>query len=138
MSIKVSPTRLSVSPAPQKPASFTYSKVGNRTNPVHFGDLSVVPPTQPFKRFLWEWRMRIEVTFGLSMMEPWEKLMTTATVCLILTLLVFSVYYYLPQHVAVIWRRAKYYAVGEENVAAWVTTASGIGRSMPTQGKIEL
>ncbi|KAG8871893.1 hypothetical protein FRB97_008232 [Tulasnella sp. 331] len=145
MSTKVSPPRPSpsgsrstTSPAPpQQPSPFTYSAIGERTNALHFGDLSVVPPTHPFKRYLWEWRVCIEVTFGLSMMEPWEKLMTTATVCLILTLLVFSVYYYLPQHVAVIWRRAKYYAVGEENVSAWVA-ASGIGRSSPTQGKIDL
>jgi len=91
------------------------------------------------ERFFWEWRVWIEVTFGLSMMEPWEKLLTTATVCLILALLVTSVYYYLPQHMAVIWRRAKYYAVGEESVttAAWAAT-SGLARSLPTQGKMEL
>lgn len=47
----------------------------------------------------------------------------------------FSVYYYLPQHVSVIWRRAKYYAVGEENL--WASAAGGAKYVQP-QSKAEL
>ncbi len=33
------------------------------------------PPTSRWRKILWRWRMWVEVTFVLSMLEPWEKIM---------------------------------------------------------------
>lgn len=55
-----------------------YSKSGERTNPLHWIDLPLTPPSkvdQPFRRCLWEWRVWIETTLGVCLLEPEEKFM---------------------------------------------------------------
>ena len=34
------------------------------------------PPESPVGAFLWRWRFWLETTIGLSLLEPWEKLLT--------------------------------------------------------------
>ena len=41
-------------------------------------DLPYRPPKNPVGAFLWRQRFWIETTSGLSLLEPWEKLLTRA------------------------------------------------------------
>ena len=40
------------------------------------------PPKSPLGAFVWRRRMWLETTTGLSLLEPWEKLLTRASPCL--------------------------------------------------------
>lgn len=43
---------------------------------VIFGlELPYRAPKSAFGRFLWKWRLWVEVTFALSMLQPWEKVL---------------------------------------------------------------
>lgn len=57
-----------------------------------------------------------EVTFGLYMLEPWEKLIFNSIVCLLLSVFVLSVWSYFPSHVRFVAQKAAYYyhGTGEE------------------------
>lgn len=39
-------------------------------------ELPYTPPKNPIAACIWRWRLWGEVTFALSMLEPWEKLLT--------------------------------------------------------------
>lgn len=42
-------------------------------------ELPYRPPKQPLAAFLWRRRMWLETTIGLSLLEPWEKIMMRAS-----------------------------------------------------------
>ncbi|TYJ54386.1 hypothetical protein B9479_004974 [Cryptococcus floricola] len=73
-------------------------------------------PPPGFRRKLWDWSTTFEVTFALSMMQPWEKAVIWTTLALITLLFWFSLYSYLPAHVTYLQRRYAYYVYGDENV----------------------
>ncbi|KIR35671.1 hypothetical protein I352_01948 [Cryptococcus deuterogattii MMRL2647] len=111
-------------------------------------------PPPGIRRKLWEWSTKFECTFALSMMQPWEKAVIWSTLTIITLLFWFSVYTYLPGHLAYLSRRYAYYVYGDEaahldyfvpRVGEWV--GSQVGRSigevrkgmgLAAGGKVEL
>ncbi|KAI0700686.1 hypothetical protein C8T65DRAFT_545301, partial [Cerioporus squamosus] len=94
-------------------------------------DLPYHPPKSAVGAFLWRRRFWLETTLGLSLLEPWEKLLTLAIIYFVLTLVFTGLYRFLPQHVPVLYRRTLYYLLGNEEseiaansvrrlVAGWV------------------
>ncbi|KAI0764684.1 hypothetical protein C8Q74DRAFT_1205469 [Fomes fomentarius] len=75
-------------------------------------DLPYRPPKNPVGAFLWRQRIWIETTCGLSLLEPWEKLLVLTILHLFLTLLCTGVYKFAPQQVSQLYRRALYYLFG--------------------------
>jgi len=58
--------------------------------------------------------IRFQGEFGLSMLETWEMVMIYIIVILLILLFYVAVFKYLPSHIKIIGRRAKYYLVGSE------------------------
>ncbi|EGN98946.1 hypothetical protein SERLA73DRAFT_181689 [Serpula lacrymans var. lacrymans S7.3] len=56
--------------------------------------------------------LRIEATFGISMLEPWEKFFYLTVVFLLAILVFTGLYQYLPQHLIDMQRRVTYYLWG--------------------------
>lgn len=98
------------------------------------------PKTNRSRTLFWRWRMWVESTFALSMLEPWEKLLVgqspfpqyhvpatfltqrlAVTVFLLfVALFSTSLYMYMPHHLDFIQRRARYYLLGNETMGpAW-------------------
>ena len=46
-------------------------------------ELPYRPPKHPLAAFLWRQRLLLETTFGLSVLEPWEKVLTRTSPCLL-------------------------------------------------------
>lgn len=69
-------------------------------------------PTSAVRRFLWRRQIWFESTFALSMLEPWEKILFMTVILFVSTLSVVGAIRYLPNHVAVISRRALFYLHG--------------------------
>ncbi|RDX49173.1 hypothetical protein OH76DRAFT_1312347, partial [Lentinus brumalis] len=72
------------------------------------------PPRSLIGEFLWRRRVWIEVTFALSMLEPWEKFLVVVVMYLTLGLLLTGIYLYLPHHLAFLTARASYYLLGRD------------------------
>ena len=43
-------------------------------------ELPYKPPKNPIAAYIWRWRLWGEVTFALSMLQPWEKLLTRKSI----------------------------------------------------------
>ncbi|KAL5483549.1 hypothetical protein ACEPAI_8781 [Sanghuangporus weigelae] len=71
-------------------------------------------PDQPFAALLWRLSLWISVTFGLSVMGPWEKLLVVIVVALILGLIGFGFVRFIPQFVSVSFARTRYYFLGQD------------------------
>lgn len=72
------------------------------------------PPKSKLGYFLWRRRMWFESTFGLTVMEPWEKVLMLTIFAILFVLVLTGFTKYLP-HLAFMHRRAKYYLWGHEN-----------------------
>ncbi|TFK81605.1 hypothetical protein K466DRAFT_449666, partial [Polyporus arcularius HHB13444] len=72
------------------------------------------PPRSFIGKFLWRRRVWVEVTFALSMLEPWEKFLVMVVMYLALGLLLTAIYLYLPHHLAFLTARASYYLLGRD------------------------
>ena len=46
-------------------------------------ELPYRPPKGRVAAFLWRQRLLLETTFGLSVLEPWEKVLTRTSPCLL-------------------------------------------------------
>ncbi|EKM53101.1 uncharacterized protein PHACADRAFT_52265, partial [Phanerochaete carnosa HHB-10118-sp] len=72
------------------------------------------PPKSPVGAFFWRRRVWFETTMGLSVLEPWEKVMILVVFFLLLTITATGMYKYLPQELDVIQQRMVYYFFGQE------------------------
>ncbi|KAI0700660.1 hypothetical protein C8T65DRAFT_557644, partial [Cerioporus squamosus] len=72
------------------------------------------PPRSLVGNFFWRRRVWLEVTFALSMLQPWEKFLVMVVMYLTLGLLLTAIYLYLPQYVAFLSVRASYYLFGRD------------------------
>ncbi|PIL27150.1 hypothetical protein GSI_10291 [Ganoderma sinense ZZ0214-1] len=96
-------------------------------------DLPYRPPKNPVGAFLWRQRFWIETTSGLSVLEPWEKILTLALLYFLLTLVFTGVYKVVPQQAPLLYRRTLYYLFGSEgsdsalSVANWASRNTSIG-----------
>ncbi|KAI8973138.1 hypothetical protein BD414DRAFT_499252 [Trametes punicea] len=75
-------------------------------------------PQSPIAQFFWRRRVWIEVTFALSMLEPWEKLVVVFVIYAALLLLAVGCVLYLPQHLSFLHARAAYYFFGSADPSA--------------------
>ncbi|KAL5521061.1 hypothetical protein ACEPAG_8983 [Sanghuangporus baumii] len=69
-------------------------------------------PDQPLAARLWRFWLWISVTFGLSVMEPWEKLFVAIVVAFILGLIGLGFVRFIPQFISVSLARTRYYLLG--------------------------
>ncbi|EJF61568.1 hypothetical protein DICSQDRAFT_105708 [Dichomitus squalens LYAD-421 SS1] len=109
------------------------------TTAVLFGiDLPYRPPKNAVGAFLWRQRLWIETTCGLSLLEPWEKILTLAILYLTLTVVFTGLYTFLPQELPLLYRRTLYYFLGNEEseaaalsvrrlVGGWVARNASVG-----------
>ncbi|KAI0828543.1 hypothetical protein BC628DRAFT_1363185 [Trametes gibbosa] len=77
-------------------------------------DLPYRPPKSAVGAFIWRRRIWIETTWGLSVLEPWEKLLVLAIFYLLTTLVFTGVYKLLPQQGPLVYARMLYYVFGHE------------------------
>ncbi|KAI0635404.1 hypothetical protein C8Q77DRAFT_1054589 [Trametes polyzona] len=74
-------------------------------------------PESPVARFLWRRRVWVEVTFALSMLEPWERFLVMFVMYATILLLAAASVLYLPQYLSFLYSRASYYLFGSDAVA---------------------
>ncbi|KIY34700.1 hypothetical protein I305_02892 [Cryptococcus gattii E566] len=74
------------------------------------------PPRPPpgIKRKLWEWKIKFDCTFALSVMWPGEQMVIWATFVIITLLVLVYVYNYLPSQIVHTSQRLAYYIHGDE------------------------
>lgn len=115
----------SMSP-PHTAMSYAEWKREPSTFDVFFGlALPYRPPGNAFGRFFWRWRVWLETTFALSMMQPWEKVFVVVVGYVLFVLLLAGVWLYLPQHFAYVHGRTMYYLLGNEagSTSTWPWSA---------------
>ena len=114
-------------------------------------ELPYRPPKNPLAAADWRKRVLIETTFGLSVLEPWEKILigtcvpevfvqgfltnvywppwrvlpTVVTWYLILAVVFTGLYRFMPHHVPEMYRRTLYYLFGDEVAAVSVKAVAG-------------
>ncbi|TBU28173.1 hypothetical protein BD311DRAFT_663929 [Dichomitus squalens] len=92
------------------------------TAQVLFGlQLPYRPPRSLVGRFFWRQRLWVEVTFALSMLEPWERFLVMVVFYLTLGLLLTGMTLYLPHHLAQMQTRAAYYLFGRDGVSTYAS-----------------
>ncbi|KAI9066154.1 hypothetical protein FKP32DRAFT_1538490, partial [Trametes sanguinea] len=69
-------------------------------------------PRGALATFFWRRRVWLEVTFALSMLEPWEKILIMLVLYATSLLLTVGAFLYLPQHLYFLQSRAAYYLFG--------------------------
>ncbi|CDO76395.1 hypothetical protein BN946_scf184937.g9 [Trametes cinnabarina] len=69
-------------------------------------------PRGALAAFLWRRRVWLEVTFALSMLEPWEKILIMLVLYATFIFLAIGAVLYLPHHIAFLQSRAAYYLFG--------------------------
>ncbi|KAF8960648.1 hypothetical protein BDZ97DRAFT_2077410 [Flammula alnicola] len=72
------------------------------------------PPNTKLALFFWKRKMWIEATFGLTVYEPWEKVVVLSIFAVLFTAILIVMVNYLPQQLIVMQRRAVYYLWGVE------------------------
>ncbi|KAH9855495.1 hypothetical protein C2E23DRAFT_857683 [Lenzites betulinus] len=77
-------------------------------------DLPYRPPKSAVGAYIWRRRMWIETTWGLSVLEPWEKILVLAFFYLLTTLVFTGVYKFVPHRGPLVYRRLLYYILGNE------------------------
>ncbi|GAB7351278.1 hypothetical protein MBLNU459_g1696t1 [Dothideomycetes sp. NU459] len=89
-------------------------------------------------RWLQRKRYQYEVTFSLYMMTPTEKFIFNSVLFLFLSMVTIAASLYLPEHIAIIARRAYYYIAGDFEVTSQrltqtaVKTAAALSSGAPT------
>ncbi|KAL1987174.1 hypothetical protein VTN96DRAFT_4780 [Rasamsonia emersonii] len=74
-----------------------------------------------------------EVTFALYMLTPTEKLIFNCLLLSLISLFFTAAYIYLPDHVAAIYGRIRYYLAGDTSlISEYIPTASSILKSSGT------
>ncbi|KAI0367257.1 hypothetical protein BV20DRAFT_970650 [Pilatotrama ljubarskyi] len=84
-------------------------------------------PSSPIARFFWRRRVWVEVTFALSMLEPWEKFLVMFVMYATMILLTTACFLYLPQRLFALQERAAYYLFGSDVAAS---TGFGVSDSL--------
>ncbi|KAF7795463.1 hypothetical protein EIP86_006624 [Pleurotus ostreatoroseus] len=77
-------------------------------------ELPYRPPRNSVGAFVWRWRFWLETTIGLSLLEPWEKILMIVFVYLMLALTMTGFLKYLPERTAFVQERMTYYLFGQE------------------------
>ncbi|KAI0916579.1 hypothetical protein AcW1_010134 [Taiwanofungus camphoratus] len=72
------------------------------------------PPPNSIGTVLWRKRLWFETTTGLSLLEPWEKILMLCIIYLMLTLVVTGLVKYAPQSFMMLQHRVAYYLFGYE------------------------
>lgn len=80
-------------------------------------ELPYTPPQNPIAAFVWRCRLWLEVTFALSMLQPWEKLLTIISFYTVLFLVSTTFMVYIPTGVALVHSRLAFFAFGSEPAA---------------------
>ncbi|THH16311.1 hypothetical protein EW146_g4310 [Bondarzewia mesenterica] len=75
------------------------------------------PPSSHLGAFLWRKRVWLEVTFGVSVLEPWEKILYITVLTVLSSLFGIWIYKYLPHQLSTTYARARYYVSGQEHQA---------------------
>ncbi|KAJ9502186.1 hypothetical protein LTR99_001030 [Exophiala xenobiotica] len=70
-------------------------------------------PMSSFVRWLRLKKYQYEVTFSLYMLTPTERFIFNFILFMLISLLVTAAYYYLPNHILIIYNRVWYYLQGE-------------------------
>ncbi|KAI0780342.1 hypothetical protein BD413DRAFT_607668 [Trametes elegans] len=81
-------------------------------------ELPYRPPKNALGAFLWRRRFWLETTSGLSLLEPWEKILVLAIFYLLLTLVFTGLYKFVPQQAPLLYHRLLYYFFGNDDPAA--------------------
>ncbi|KZS89684.1 hypothetical protein SISNIDRAFT_384755, partial [Sistotremastrum niveocremeum HHB9708] len=71
-------------------------------------------PSSPIAFWLWKWKMTIQGTFALSMLESWEQFILIGICTVLSVLLLTALVKYMPHHLAFLMTRARYYLSGNE------------------------
>ncbi|EIW56057.1 uncharacterized protein TRAVEDRAFT_60089 [Trametes versicolor FP-101664 SS1] len=83
-------------------------------------DVPYRPPKNAVGAFLWRWRFWLETTWGLSLLEPWEKILVLAFFYLLLVFVFTGVYKIMPQELPLLHGRLLYYLGSEETIGAGI------------------
>ncbi|KAF8634750.1 hypothetical protein AX15_000716 [Amanita polypyramis BW_CC] len=70
------------------------------------------PPDSRWMKLLWRWRVWIEATFVLSMLEPWEKLLLITLFTSLNFFVIAGIVIYFPHHLLYLRERTVYYVCG--------------------------
>ncbi|KIY69541.1 hypothetical protein CYLTODRAFT_372520 [Cylindrobasidium torrendii FP15055 ss-10] len=92
-------------------------------------------------QYLWRWRMWLETTFAISMLEPWEKWLVCIVVFTSAFLFWLGSVRYIPRGIVTMYSHAVYYLSGQEGESAslallytqWIN-----GTAADVAGSIEL
>ncbi|KAH7915646.1 hypothetical protein BJ138DRAFT_997567 [Hygrophoropsis aurantiaca] len=80
-----------------------------------------------FRTYLWRRKIMLETTFGISVMEPWEKLVFFTLLSFLTVLFFTGLYRFLPQSLVQFQRRLSYYLWGhqtdERAIRHWMDTS---------------
>ncbi|OWZ72207.1 hypothetical protein AYX14_02302 [Cryptococcus neoformans] len=87
------------------------------------------PPRPPpgIKRKLWEWKIKFDCIFALSVMWPGEQMVICAAFAIIALLVLVYVYNYLPSQIIHTSKRLGYYVHGDEKSAHFMVE---VGRNI--------
>ncbi|KAK7689578.1 hypothetical protein QCA50_007370 [Cerrena zonata] len=81
-------------------------------------------PKSAFGTLIWKWRLWIEVTFALSMLQPWEKVLVATISNAVFLLFLAGLILYFPRHLAFLQARTVYYLLGPD--AAGMSTSDSL------------
>ncbi|KAL4255034.1 hypothetical protein AB1N83_013545 [Pleurotus pulmonarius] len=84
------------------------------------------PPKSELARAFWRWHIRMEASFAITVMEPWEKVVVLSVLAILFTLIVVSLIKFVPRQLITMQRRAVYYIWGHE------AEAGGINKLWPS------
>ncbi|KAI0666418.1 hypothetical protein C8Q78DRAFT_450392 [Trametes maxima] len=81
-------------------------------------ELPYRPPKSALGAFLWRRRFWLETTSGLSLLEPWEKILVLMIIYTLLTLVFTGLYKLAPHEAPLLYRRLLYYFFGHDDAVA--------------------
>ncbi|TIA88361.1 hypothetical protein E3P99_02625 [Wallemia hederae] len=73
------------------------------------------PNPNSFSYLLWKFRTGFESEWGLAILEPWERALVFSLVTAILSIILFSVFFYAPAQLLRLKTRLAYYLFGSES-----------------------
>ncbi|KAJ8488605.1 hypothetical protein ONZ45_g13893 [Pleurotus djamor] len=93
-------------------------------------DLSyyLTPPQTKWGTTIWRWRIRLEATFAITVLEPWEKVVVVTFLALVFLLILYGVITFVPKQFLTMQRRAIYYIWGHEADAHRVWSGITLGK----------
>ncbi|KAJ7621190.1 hypothetical protein FB45DRAFT_798945 [Roridomyces roridus] len=84
--------------------------------------------------FFWRWRMWVESTFALSMLEPWEKILLITIFSVLFFLICSGIVMYFPRHLRQMHGRVMYYLWGQEGderlLWQWLGLGGGLHKEL--------